>query len=278
MNTPGRVGLVQLCATSDVAANAARCRELVRDAAAAGAAVILLPEACTFIGPDADKRAMLEPLSINPAEAPLLASFSTLAADLNVELLVGHHERGPASDPERSYNTLVHLGRDGQLRTFYRKIHLFDVDLPDGTRLRESARTLPGTEIVTTETAFGTLGLSICYDLRFPYLYQALASRGAVALCVPSAFTASTGAAHWHALLRARAIETQCFVLAPAPHGAHNNRRRSYGHSLVVDPWGEVIAELPEDDGIVTADLDLERLNAVRRQLPSLEHRVELTP
>ncbi len=278
MNTPGRVGLVQLCATHDVAANATRCLNLIRDAAAAGAGVILLPEACTFIGPDAQKRAMLEPVSTDPTVSPLLAAFSALAAELGVELLIGHHECGPASAPEKSYNTLVHLDRTGAVQTSYRKIHLFDVDLPDGTQLKESAKTLPGADVVTTETAFGTLGLSICYDLRFPYLYQALVSRGAVALCVPSAFTAGTGAAHWHALLRARAIETQCFVLAPAQHGAHNDRRRSYGHSLVVDPWGEVIAELADGDGFVTADLDLERLAAVRRQLPSLEHRVALKP
>ncbi|MEM8766333.1 MAG: carbon-nitrogen hydrolase family protein [Pseudomonadota bacterium] len=276
MNTPGRVGLVQLCATHDVAANVARCLELIRDAAAAGAGVILLPEACTFIGPDAEKRAMLEPVSTDPITSPLLAAFSALAKELAVELLIGHHECGPASAPEKSYNTLVHLDRQGAVQSSYRKIHLFDVDLPDGTQLKESAKTLPGTEIVTTETTFGTLGLSICYDVRFPTLYQALASRGAVALCVPSAFTAATGAAHWHTLLRARAIETQCFVLAPAQHGAHNKKRRSYGHSLIVDPWGEIIAEGADGDGVVTADLNLERLSTIRRQLPSLEHRVDL--
>ena len=158
----------------------------------------------------------------------------------------------------------------------YRKIHLFDVKLSDGTELRESARTLPGVEAVVSRMPFGSLGLTICYDVRFPYLYQRLVDMGAIALSVPSAFTATTGAAHWHTLLRARAIECQSYVIAAAQHGAHNPKRRSYGHSLVIDPWGEVIAELAEGDGVLLAEIDPGRVAQVRAELPSLTHRVSL--
>ena len=145
------------------------------------------------------------------------------------------------------------------------------------TELRESARTLPGNEAVVTQLPFGTLGLTICYDIRFPYLYQRLVNLGAIAVSVPSAFTATTGAAHWHTLLRARAIECQSYVIAPAQHGAHNPKRRSYGHSLVIDPWGEVIAELAQGDGVVVAPIDPARVAQVRAELPSPTHRIELS-
>ena len=275
---PHRVALAQLSATTDVAANLTTAEALVRQGADGGASLVLLPEAYSYIGPDAGKREILEPLD-GSGPSPILDRFAALAAELGTEILLGgHHERGPDTDnPEgRSYNTCVHLGNDGRIRTLYRKIHLFDVSLEDGTQLNESARTLAGNEVVTSAAPFGTLGLTICYDLRFPYLFQSLADRGAIAISVPSAFTASTGAAHWHALLRARAIETQCYVLAPAQHGQHNPRRRSYGHSLVIDPWGEVVAELDDGDGVLLADLDPDRVTSVRRQLPSLTHRVSL--
>ncbi len=276
MSNSTRVALIQLCATDDVAANLATSEDLTRRAAADGARVILLPEAYAFVGPHARKADILESVPPAPGEAaPILARFAAVARETGCELILGgHHERGPTA--EKCYNTCVHIGPDGGIRASYRKIHLFDVALDDGTELKESRRTLPGERVVVTETAFGTLGLSICYDVRFPYLYQALADLGAIAVCVPSAFTASTGAAHWHTLLRARAIESQCYVLAPAQHGAHNAARRSYGHSLVVDPWGEVVAELADGDGVLLAEIDPGRVAAVRRQLPSLEHRVPL--
>lgn len=273
-----RVALAQLCASTDVAENVRTAEDLVRQSAEGGACMILLPEAFSYIGPDAGKRKILEPLDGSGA-SPILDRFATLAAELGTEILLGgHHERGPDDgNPDgKSYNTSVHLAADGQIRSIYRKMHLFDVALEDGTQLNESARTLAGNEVVTTETPFGRLGLTICYDVRFPYLFQRLADRGAIAISVPSAFTASTGAAHWHTLLRARAIEAQCYVLAPAQHGQHNERRRSYGHSMVIDPWGEVIAELEDGDGVLMADIDPERVASVRRQLPSLEHRIEL--
>ncbi|MGE0622806.1 MAG: carbon-nitrogen hydrolase family protein [Pseudomonadales bacterium] len=274
MTSPTRVALLQLCATTDVKSNLACAERLVREARDGGAAMALLPEAYAYIGSHAGKVDILEPVCARqPGSSPILERFCALGAELRMEIVLGgHHET--AQSPERCYNTAVHIGADGAVRAAYRKIHLFDVKLDDGTELRESARTLPGTDVVVTETPFGRLGLTVCYDIRFPYLYQALVDRGAVAVCVPSAFTATTGAAHWHTLLRARAIECQCYVLAPAQHGRHNDSRRSYGHSLVVDPWGEVVAELADGDGVLFADIDPGRVADVRRQLPSLEHRV----
>jgi len=172
----------------------------------------------------------------------------------------------------------VHLGPDGALLARYRKIHLFDVSLADGTKLRESARTMPGHHAVVSDTPFGPLGLTVCYDIRFPYLYQRLADFGAVAITVPSAFTRPTGAAHWHVLLRARAIETQCYVIAPAQYGQNWEKRSSYGHTLIIDPWGEIVGELADGDGVVVADIDPQRIRSVRSQLPSLTHRVTLAP
>jgi len=259
-----------------VEANLDTCERLVRSAAGSGAVLVLLPEAYAFVGSHTAKQALLEPVTDETGQAPILDRFRSLAAELGVELILGgHHER--SDDPERCYNTCVHLGTDGRTRACYRKIHLFDVELDDGTRLMESAHTLPGDRAVVTETALGTLGLTICYDLRFPALYQTLVDRGATAICVPSAFTASTGAAHWHALLRARAIENQCWILAPAQHGRHNARRASYGHSLVVDPWGAIVAELPEGTGVLLADIEPDRVSDARRQLPSLTHRRPFT-
>ncbi len=281
MSRVTRTAVVQLCATPDVAANLLTVERLVREAADAGAEVILLPEAFAFLGPEAEKNRIIEPLPSHPqaakdfAPGPILDRCQRLARTCGSHLILGgFHEASP--EPGKSYNTCVHLAPDGAIAALYRKIHLFDVSLADGTALRESARTLPGDAIVTTTMPFGPLGLSICYDLRFPYLYQALVDLGAVALTVPSAFTETTGAAHWTVLLRARAIECQAYVLAPAQHGHHWGNRRSWGHSLIIDPWGVVIGECPAGDGIAVADIDPAEVDRVRGQLPSLQHRRSL--
>ena len=286
MSRVTRTAVVQLCATPDVATNLATTAQLVRRAHTAGAEVILLPEAFTFLGPESTKIEILEPLpdSVpNGAEhpaftpGPILRHCQRLAQETGSHLILGgFHESAPVAG--RSRNTCVHLDPEGRIRALYRKIHLFDVSLADGTQLRESARTEPGGEIVTTELPFGVLGLSICYDIRFPYLYQALVDRGAVALTAPSAFTATTGAAHWEVLLRARAIECQSYMLAPAQHGHHWGTRKSWGHSMIIDPWGRIVAECREGDGIAVADIDPDEVTRVRQQLPSLEHRRKLTP
>lgn len=277
--TTTRVAALQLCATPDVAGNLASVERLARQARAQGAEVILAPEAFAFLGPERDKQAVLEPLpdpdSPDPGftPGPVLDFCQSLARDLGAHFILGgFHET--ATEPGKSFNTCVHLAPDGRVVARYRKIHLFDVSLDDGTKLQESKRTMPGSEAVVSQLPFGTLGLTVCYDLRFPYLYQRLADLGAVALTVPSAFTRPTGAAHWHVLLRARAIETQCYVIAPAQHGQNWEKRSSYGHSLIIDPWGEIIDELDDGDGMVMADIDPGRVAAVRSQLPSLTHRV----
>ena len=264
------VAAVQHCATTDVAANLDVVERLALAARDAGAEAVMAAEAFAYIGPDRGKRAILEPL---PSGGPILDRCRQLAQRLGCDLVLGgFHEAAPEAG--KAFNTCVHLDARGEVAALYRKIHLFDIELADGTELHESRRTAPGDALATTRLPFGLLGLTICYDLRFPYLYQALADRGAVALTVPSAFTATTGAAHWHTLLRARAIECQCYVIAPAQHGQHNDRRRSYGHSLIVDPWGEVIAECDNGDGFALAVVDPARVAQVRKQLPSLTHRV----
>ena len=279
MTNVTRIAAVQLCATPDVSANLDSAERLAREARDRGARVALLPEAFAFLGPERDKQDILEAL---PAAGqsdfqpgPILTRCQAIARDTGLHLVLGgFHET--AAEPGKSYNTCVHLNAEGQVAACYRKIHLFDVSLDDGTVLRESARTEAGDRVVTTELPFGTLGLSVCYDLRFPYLYQRLADAGAIAVTVPSAFTRPTGAAHWHVLLRARAIESQCYVTAPAQHGRHWEKRASYGHTLVIDPWGEVLGELQDGDGVVIADIDPARVRDVRRQLPSLQHRRSL--
>ena len=275
------IALIQLCATPDVAANMATTARLVASAADQGAEMVFLPEAFAFIGPDREKRLILESLPA-AAEAideqpggPILEQCRELARTHAIHLILGgFHEA--SHDPERSYNTCIHLDHHGAIAARYRKMHLFDVELADGTSLQESKRTLAGSEAVVTQTPLGTLGLSICYDVRFPYLYQKLVDMGATALTVPSAFTATTGAAHWHALLRARAIESQCYVLAPAQYGNHHGRRHSYGHSLVADPWGEIIAEAGDEEAVLLAQIDPDRVHKVRTELPSLQHRRSL--
>ena len=264
-----RTAVIQMRSTPDVAANLESAERLTLRAIERGAECVLWPEAFAFIGPDAQKQEMTEPL---PSGGPILERCRSLAAARRIHLVLGgFHEKSP--EKGKTYNTCVHLGPNGAVVSLYRKIHLFDVDLPDGTRLNESDRTLPGSEVVVTPTPFGLLGLTVCYDVRFPALYQLLVDKGAVALTVPSAFTLSTGKDHWHVLLRARAIECQAYVLAPAQWGHHHGSRTSYGHALIVDPWGCVIAECGEGDGVAVADLDMAAVTNARTRLPSLEHR-----
>ena len=187
-------------------------------------------------------------------------------------MLGGFWEKG--DDPNKVRNACIHVGSDGTIGAIYRKIHLFDVDLPDGTKLMESETVEPGSEPVVADACFGKLGLSVCYDLRFPELYRALVDRGAVAVTVPAAFTLTTGKDHWHVLLRARAIESQCYVLAAAQAGHHYGKRWSYGHALVVDPWGIVLAECGEGDGVAVGVIEPRVIERVRAALPSLKHRV----
>jgi predicted amidohydrolase len=263
-----RAGVVQMRTIPDVAANLATAERLVERAAGIGAELVMLPEAFAFLGPDADKQAMLEAV---PGNGPVFTKCQSLAVRHKIHLVAGFHERSDV--PGKAYNTCIHLDPRGELVGAYRKIHLFDVALADGTKLNESDRTVPGADLVVTDTALGPLGLSICYDVRFPGLYQKLVDRGAVALAVPSAFTLSTGRDHWHVLLRARAIECQSYVLAAAQWGKHYGTRVSYGHALICDPWGCVVAECSDGEGVAVADLDPAIVARARTELPSLKHR-----
>jgi len=266
-----KVAVVQMTSTDDVEANLLKVERFIAQAAdEERAGLVVLPECFAYLGPEQGKFALAEAL---PEGGPILARMARLARAHGVELVLGGFwER--ASDPKKVLNSCVHLGVDGAVRAIYRKIHLFDVDLPDGTRLEESATVEPGRSLVVTETPFGLLGLSVCYDLRFPELYRGLVDLGATALAVPAAFTLTTGKDHWHVLLRARAIESQSYVLAAAQTGLHFGTRRSYGHALVCDPWGTVLAEHGEGEGVASAWVDPAVVTSIRGSLPSLRHRV----
>ena len=262
-----RAAVVQLNTQNDKAANFAAAERWVREAASQGAIWVGLPETFGWLGPEAERTANAEPLAGETA-----ARFSKLAKELNIELLAGSLLETGASDG-RLFNTSLLFGPDGALKATYRKMHLFDVDVGDGHPYRESAAVAPGEQPVVVDSKLGRLGLSICYDLRFPELYRVYASQGATALAVPAAFTLATGKDHWEVLLRARAIENQSYVLAPAQWGKHPPSRMTFGNAMIVDPWGTVIARAPEGEGFAMADVDLVRLASVRASLPALRHR-----
>lgn len=261
--------VVQLTCTSDEAGNLASAESLIRDAARKGAQLIATPEATNYLGPHRDKVRRAQAL-----DGPLTQRLSALSRELGVHLLIGSINEKSA-DPERCFNTSLLLGPDGSLLGRYRKIHLFDVDVSDEVRFLESNTAVAGEEPVVVDTSIGRIGLSICYDLRFPGLYQELVRRGAQILAVPSAFTATTGKDHWKVLLRARAIETQCYVIAPGQVGKHDDGglRDSWGHSLIADPWGHVIAEVQGGPGFAVAEIDLTQVATVRQGMPVQEHR-----
>lgn len=255
---------VQLNSTSDEEANLEQVEALVRQAARRGATFIATPENTNFLGPHEEKVRRAQSL-----DGPLCRRFSDLARELEVHLLLGSFNE-EADDVRRCYNTSVLFGPGGDRLGAYRKIHLFDVDVSADTRFTESDTIKPGDELVVVPTERATIGLSICFDLRFSWLYGELRARGAQLITVPSAFTARTGKDHWHALLRARAIETQSWVVAPAQVGRHDDEglRESYGRSLIVDPWGTVVADAGDAPGLAVAEVSLEQLRQVRRAIP----------
>jgi predicted amidohydrolase len=262
-----RVALVQLNAGSDKNANLAKIERFVGEAADAGARLVALPEYVTYLGP---KEGFAE--AAEPIPGPTTERFSRLARKHGIYLLGGSiHEQ--SGEPDRYFNTSTLFDPHGELIAVYRKIHLFDVRIGDNVVAAESERIVAGEESVMAEVDGHRVGFSICYDLRFPELYRSLAVDGAEILFVPAAFTLYTGKDHWHLLLRARAVENQCFVLAPDQIGAHEPNARSYGHSLVVDPWGTVLADAPDREAVVVADLDFADLRRVREEVPSLANR-----
>ena len=265
-----RAAAVQLQSTTDTDRNLASAERLVRAAATGGADLVVLPERLDIRGGTSDYLAGAEPLDGRPVEWA-----RGLARELEIDLVAGSiAERRDGH--ERVSNTSVHVGPDGEIRAVYRKIHMFDIEV-EGTVYRESEHTEPSAEIVLSETANGIgLGLTICYDLRFPELYRILALRGARIVTVQANFTRITGQAHWEVLLRARAIEDQVFVIAPGQGRLPGPEGDSYGNSMIVDPWGEVLARGPmEGEHVIAADLDLARQDDIREKLPSLANRVE---
>jgi predicted amidohydrolase len=264
-----RVAAVQMSSQDDVGENLAECRRLVGAARNLGATLVVLPENFAYFGPEDRRRELAEPLG--DTSGPIQSALSDIARSNAVTLVAGGMPER-SEDPARPYNTCIVVDRQGDRIAAYRKIHLFDVDLPDGTTLRESASTAAGTEAVVVVVDGFSIGLSICYDLRFPELYRLLSLKGADVIVVPAAFTLHTGKDHWHVLLRARAIESQVWVVAAAQWGKHPRGRATYGHSMVVDPWGTIVAEASDRSTVVVADADRSYLERVRASLPCLSH------
>jgi len=265
------VAALQMSSGPDVAANLASAAMLLRQARDAGARVAVLPENFSFIGrQDADKRAIAE----RDGEGPVQQFLSEQARTLGLWIVGGTTPLSSAPEERVSAACLVYAD-DGRRMARYDKIHLFDVDIPARNEsYRESANIAPGSRPAVVPTPAGMLGLSVCYDVRFPELYRLLTAAGAQWLTVPAAFTVPTGQAHWETLLRARAIENLAYVVAAGQWGRHDNGRQTYGNSLIVDPWGTVLARLPGGTGIVTATLDLAAQEETRRRFPALTHRV----
>ena len=276
--TPGApvtVAAIQMCATDDLAANLATCRRLGDEAGSAGAKVIVLPECFAFLGKkEGDKMPYAEVLDA-ARPGPILETVLGIAERNGAVVIGGGLPETVPGDTQRAYNTAVVVAPGKGVIGRYRKVHLFDVDIPGGATLRESDGTCPGDSALVVAAHGLRMGLSICYDVRFPEHYRRLwRDGGANVLLGPAAFTAHTGAAHWHLLLRARAVEDQCYVVAAAQWGQHNEKRQSYGHTLISDPWGTVVAEQADGDGVVLATLDGATVARRRTQMPCLAHAV----
>lgn len=272
------VGLIQPNALDDMQANIAFVKEQARKARDAGAQFIMTPENVALM--DFGRKNLLAK-SYPEATHPALAAFRDLARELDVWFLAGSlhvHPDDRVGEDDRIANRSLLIDPQGNVTARYDKVHMFDVDLKGGESYRESSTFRPGAQAVVTPTPWGLLGMTICYDLRFPYLYRDLAHAGASMITIPAAFTRPTGQAHWHVLQRARAIETGCFVFAPAQTGEHANGRKTFGHSLVVAPWGEVIADAGTEPGFVTAAIDLAKVDEVRGMVPSIRHDRDYAP
>lgn len=262
-----RAALVQMNAGPEIMPNLEQAGILVRQAVEQGAQLVCLPENVSLMAQGREKiLARVKP----EEEHPGVPFFRDLARETGAWIMTG--TLGCLLPDGRVANRAFVIDPAGEVTARYDKIHMFDVDLAGGETYRESATYRPGEQAVVAATPWGGLGLSICYDVRFAYLYRALAKAGASIITVPAAFTVPTGRAHWHVLLRARAIETGCFILAPAQTGIHDGGRGTYGHSVIISPWGEVLADAGEEPGIILADLDLSKVEEARRMVPSLRH------
>jgi predicted amidohydrolase len=259
--------VVQMTSSAEVDRNLSTAERLVTEAAGRGARFVSLPENFVFLR--SEGQPVAEPQSL---DGPWVRRMAELARRRELTLLLGSLPEKVPGDT-RVHNTSVLLGPDGGTLAVYRKVHLFDIDLPGMEHLKESRSVLPGWDTVVAQTDFGPVGLSICYDVRFPELYRRLTRAGARVLAVPSAFTDRTGKDHWEVLLRARAIENLAYVVAAAQWGVHGRGRASHGHAMIVDPWGAVVAQTPDGEGVALAELDFDRQDRLRRELPALDHR-----
>ena len=266
---PFKAACIQTSSLPDIEANIEQITPLVRQAATSGAELICLPENVVMM--EHGREAILSKAKTQ-SDHPALSAFGALARETKTHILIGSLAIRPEGAGEKIVNRSFLLDGSGGVVAHYDKIHMFDVDLEGEESYRESATYQPGEKAVLAATPWGKLGLTICYDLRFPYLYRALAHAGASFLSIPAAFTRFTGQAHWHTLLRARAIETGCFVFAPAQCGEHSGARQTYGHSLIIDPWGKILAEAGEEPGVIMAKIDPARVAQVRGMVPSLSH------
>lgn len=262
-----RAACVQMRSGVDAAANVETATALIREAKGLGASFVATPEVTVLFEAESDR--LFAKVHVEDDD-PSLKALRVTAKELGLWLLIGSMaiRVGERQCANRSFL----IGPDGGIRASYDKIHMFDVDLPNGEKYRESRNFRRGERAVVAELPWGRLGLSVCYDLRFPQLYRALAQAGASFLTIPAAFTHTTGKAHWHVLQRARAIETGCYVIAPAQGGIHENGRHTFGHSLIVAPWGEIVAEAGEDPCVITADIDPARVDEARQRIPALTH------
>lgn len=274
-----RAALVQLCSGDDPAANLAVTESLVREAAAGGASLVLTPECTNIVSAS---RALQGRILVAEDADPTLARLAEVAGELGISLLLGSLCLKSGDPDGRFVNRSFLIGPDGTVRARYDKIHMFDVDVGGAESYRESAAYRPGTRAVVTPVGDIRLGMTVCYDLRFPHLFRDLAKAGADVIAVPSAFTVPTGEAHWHVLVRARAIETGAFVLAPAQSGTHAARegrvRETFGHSLAVDPWGRILADAGTGTGVSFVDIAPSEAAAARRRIPALAHDRAYTP
>lgn len=268
-----RIGVVQTTTGINPAANARALVAALEQAKAGGAEIAFTPEMSGLL--DRDRRRIFE-TAASEAEDIVLATVCETAARLGLWVHLGSLALKPAADADRLVNRGFVIDGTGAIRARYDKMHLFDVDLPTGERYRESATYVPGEQAVVTDTPWGRLGLSICYDLRFPRLYETLSGAGATILSVPAAFTRPTGKAHWHTLLTARAIEAAAFVVAAAQTGVHEDGRETFGHSLVIDPWGTVLHDGGEAPGVACVDLDLGAIETARGRIPVIAHRRDI--
>jgi predicted amidohydrolase len=270
-----KIACIQITSNAEMLENIAKIEAMASQAVAQGAEIIFTPENVFFMEKEKNSQKIYR-----QSEHPAIFAAAEMARKNKVWLLVGSvavaDEGAQGADAQKAYNRSLLFNPSGEITAYYDKIHLFDVDVGDGQIYRESAKIKAGKKTVMAKTAICNLGLTICYDLRFPQLFRKIAKLGANIISVPAAFTQKTGEAHWHVLLRARAIETGCFIVAPAQTGTHASGRQTYGHSLIIDPWGRILADGGASEGIIYAEIDLAEVDKIHKQMPSLQHDREL--